>query len=57
MVKIDAAFARNLKNIFICKKCGLKIRAQPRKVVEGKVKCRKCKGRALRTKSKKTGKG
>lgn len=48
MAKIQAAFNRLFKNVFVCKKCGSKIRANPRKVVEGKVKCRKCKSIALR---------
>ncbi len=53
MAKIEAAHARIFKEIFVCKKCGAKIRAQARKVAEGKIKCRKCKSKALRPKSKK----
>ena len=56
MVKVEAAHTRLFKNVFVCKKCGAKIRADPRKVAEGKVRCRKCKSTALRPKSKKTGK-
>jgi len=56
MIKIEAAHSRILRGIFVCKKCGAKIRAQARKVAEGKVKCRKCKSKELRPKSKKTAK-
>jgi len=56
MVKVEAAHKRLFQQIFICKRCGNKIRAQPRKVAEGKVRCRKCKSSALRPKSKKTSK-
>jgi hypothetical protein len=51
--KIPAAQTRLFKNIFICKNCRTRIRADPRKIIEGKVKCRKCKKRAFRTIRKK----
>jgi len=51
--KIPAAQARLFKNVFICKRCGRKIRSEARKVVEGKLKCRKCNGKAFRPISKK----
>ena len=53
MAKIPAAQKRLFKNVFICKRCSAKIRADPRKILEGKVRCRKCKGRAFRTVRKK----
>jgi formylmethanofuran dehydrogenase subunit E len=53
MVKIPAAQARLFKNLFICKNCSSKIRVESRKILEGKVKCRKCKGRAFRPMRKK----
>lgn len=56
MAKIEAAQNRIFKGIFICKTCSSKVKADPRKVAEGKVKCRKCKGTSLRVKRKKTGK-
>ncbi len=56
MAKLEAAQNRIFKGIFICKTCGAKMRSHARKVAEGKVKCRKCKGGALRVKRKKTGK-
>lgn len=51
--KIPAAQARLFKNVFVCKDCNSKIRADPRKIIEKKVKCRKCKGRAFRPIKKK----
>lgn len=48
MAKIIAAQNRLFKNVFVCRKCKRKIRAEPKKVIEGKVKCRKCKSRSLR---------
>ncbi|MFH1249253.1 MAG: hypothetical protein V1660_03815 [archaeon] len=53
MAKIPAAQARLFKNAFICKDCNAKIRIEPRKILEGKVKCRRCKGRAFRAMKKK----
>ena len=52
--KIEAAYARLFHGMFVCRRCGSKIKALPRKVSEGKVRCRKCKSIALRPKSKKT---
>ncbi len=56
MTKIEAAYKRLFQGVFVCKKCGAKIRASSRKVAEGKVRCRKCKSGALRPKSKKVAK-
>jgi len=53
MAKIPAAQARLFKNIFICKNCSSKVRAEARKILEGKVKCRGCGGKAFRPKRKK----
>lgn len=46
--KIPAAQKRLFHNVFVCKSCGSKIRADPGKVTEGKIRCRKCKKRAFR---------
>jgi len=46
--KLPAAQARLFKNVFVCKNCKTKIRAEPRKILEGKVRCRKCLGKAFR---------
>lgn len=40
--KLPAAQARLYRNIFVCKKCKLKIRSDPKKILEKKVRCRKC---------------
>lgn len=47
-----AAKKRLFGNVFICMDCKAKMRANPRKVREGKVKCRKCGSKDLRPKSK-----
>ena len=53
MAKIKEASDRLFKNIFVCKKCQSKIRAEPQKILKGKVKCRKCKKNAFRPLKKK----
>ncbi len=53
MAKIQEASNRLFKNIFVCKKCQSKIRADPQKILKGKVKCRKCKKSAFRPLKKK----
>jgi len=53
MAKIAAAQARLFKNVFVCKNCGTKIRAEPKKILAGKVKCRKCKKKVFRSIKKK----
>ena len=53
--KIPAAQARLFKNVFICKKCGQKMRSDPLKVIAKSVKCRRCQKknfRPIRTKKK-----
>ena len=46
--KIPAAQARLFKNTFVCKRCSTKARADSRKVIEGKVKCRRCNCKVFR---------
>jgi formylmethanofuran dehydrogenase subunit E len=53
MVKFPEADIRKFKNVFVCKKCKTKIRAPNIKVIQGKVKCRRCKGHAFRAVRKK----
>lgn len=53
MTKFPEAQARLYKDIFVCKKCKSKIRAPALKVLQGKIKCRKCKRKALRAVKKK----
>ena len=51
--KIAAAQNRLFKNIFVCKRCHTKVRAEARKITEGSVKCRNCMGKVFKPKSKK----
>ena len=53
MAKIPEATNRMFKNVFVCKNCNSKIRSEPIKILEGKIKCRKCKKRAFRPLRKK----
>ncbi len=48
MAKIAEAQNRLFKNIFVCKNCKSKIKAEPLKILEGKIKCRKCKKKSFR---------
>jgi hypothetical protein len=48
MAKIPEATNRLFKNVFVCKKCQTKIRADSQKILKGKVKCRKCDKKAFR---------
>ena len=52
MAKFKEATARLFTNIFVCKKCKSKIRADPLKVKARRIKCRKCFCKALRPKRK-----
>ncbi len=51
--KIPAAQNRLYKNAFVCKVCKHKMRVEPLKIIGGKVRCRKCKGRDFRPVRKK----
>jgi ribosomal protein L40E len=53
MVKFPEAEVRLFKNVFVCRKCKTKIKAPPLKVLAGKIKCRKCSSKVLRTVRKK----
>ncbi len=48
MAKFPEANARLYKNVFVCKDCKAKTRAQHMKVLQGKIACRKCGSKALR---------
>ncbi|MGA2130305.1 MAG: MJ0042-type zinc finger domain-containing protein [Candidatus Pacearchaeota archaeon] len=48
MAKIPEATTRLFKNVFVCKNCQTKIRADPQKIMRGKVRCRKCGKKAFR---------
>jgi formylmethanofuran dehydrogenase subunit E len=47
-VKLAPTHARLFKNMFVCKHCKSKVRADPRKIIEGKVRCRKCLHKSFR---------
>lgn len=51
--KIPAAQNRMFKNVFICKDCNHRVRVDPLKILNGKVKCIKCNSRAFRVVKKK----
>ncbi|MBS3136437.1 50S ribosomal protein L40e [Candidatus Woesearchaeota archaeon] len=53
MTRFPEAEARKFRNIFVCRRCKSKIRSSSMKVIQGKITCRKCGGRALRTIKKK----
>ena len=46
--KLPAAQARLYKDMFVCKHCKAKLRADPRKIIEKKVSCRKCSKKVFR---------
>lgn len=48
MAKIPEATERLFHNIFVCKRCKTKIRAQSIKIIARKVSCRKCGGKSFR---------
>ena len=53
MVKFKEADARMFKNKFVCRRCKSTIRAPMMKILAGKIKCRRCAGKALRPVRKK----
>jgi len=46
--KLPATQARLFHNIFVCKNCKAKIRADSRKILDKKVRCRRCLGKDFR---------
>lgn len=53
MAKITEATNRLFKNVFVCKNCHAKMRADPQKILKKQIRCRKCKKGAFRTLKKK----
>ncbi|PKM92278.1 MAG: hypothetical protein CVU81_01340 [Euryarchaeota archaeon HGW-Euryarchaeota-1] len=49
--KIEEAYNRNFKNVFVCMRCNATIKANPKKVESKEVFCRKCGGNQLRPKN------
>jgi len=48
MARFPEAIARLFHNVFVCKKCKTKVRAQPQKIMQGRIVCRNCGSRAFR---------
>ena len=48
MVKFPEADMRLFKNVFVCKRCSAKIKAQNIKIAQGKLHCRGCGGKSFR---------
>jgi len=48
MGKIPEAQNRLFKNVFVCKNCKTKIKADAQKILKGKVRCRKCGKKSFR---------
>ncbi len=48
MAKFKEAHARLFSNVFVCKKCKTKRRVSASKVIQGRVLCRRCGGKAFR---------
>ncbi|HLC58337.1 MAG TPA: hypothetical protein VJI68_00595 [Candidatus Nanoarchaeia archaeon] len=53
MAKFAEANKRMYKNVFVCRRCKTKKKADPSKVRRGKVSCRNCYSKALRPVRKK----
>ena len=53
MAKIHEAQNRLFKNVFVCKNCKSKVKADVQKILKGKVLCRKCGKKAFRPLKKK----
>ncbi len=51
--KLPEAMANRIfTNMFICMQCNARVRANPTKVAQGKIKCRNCGNDRLRLKAK-----
>jgi DNA-directed RNA polymerase subunit RPC12/RpoP len=53
MVKFPEGNFRKFGNVYICKKCSTKIRAQNMKIIQGRIKCRRCNSKKFRAVRKK----
>ena len=53
MVKFPEAEIRKFSNTFICRRCKTKIKAPNIKILEGKIKCRRCKNKQFKAVRKK----
>jgi ribosomal protein L40E len=52
MAKFQEAINRMFGNVFVCKKCKTKRRADPTRVLKGLIPCRRCGYKAMRPISK-----
>jgi ribosomal protein L40E len=52
MAKFPEAEARKFRNRYVCRKCKSVMKAPPRKMIEGEIKCRNCASRAFKPKRK-----
>jgi len=48
MAKFPEATARLFHGVFVCKKCKTKIKASAAKILQKKIKCRRCAGKSFR---------
>ncbi|MFA4887746.1 MAG: 50S ribosomal protein L40e [Candidatus Nanoarchaeia archaeon] len=48
MVRFPEATKRIFGNVYVCRKCKTKRKADPAKVLKGKISCKKCASKALR---------
>lgn len=53
MAKLAPTQGRIFKNIFVCKNCKGKMRSDPLKILQGKIRCRKCNEKDFRPIKKK----
>lgn len=48
MAKFSEATARLFHGVFVCKRCKTKIKASAVKILQKKIKCRRCGGKSFR---------
>ena len=53
MARLPAAQNRTMKNVFFCKSCGAIRRIDAKRILEGKIACRRCGKRKFRAIKKK----
>jgi len=53
MAKFPEATKRLFGNVFVCRKCKTKMKADPAKIMKSKISCKKCSSPALRPIKKK----
>ncbi len=56
MVKFPEATARMFHGVFVCRRCKTKTRTSMTKILQKKISCKKCSGKAFRPIKKSTGK-